>query len=272
MLVSGSEGGLSEVLASLFAAHGVAGFALAYFNYETLPKALLRIPIEYFGAGVDFLQRHPAIDGERLAIGGGSRGGELSLLLGSMFPQFKAAIAWVPSGLVWAGIGPPEDGVQPAWMVRGRPVPFMDGDIDPSDYRYVADYHRRGDAIPLTPGFLAEMRRYPDRIERATIPVERINGAVLLISGEDDQMWPSTRLAEISMERFRVHHFPHPCEHVRYADVGHAIAVPPYFPTIIESRHPVSGALFAFGGKTEANAHAAVDAWRRIRGFLREHL
>ena len=51
MLVSGSGGGLDEGLASLFAAHGIAGFALAYFNYEALPKALVNIPLEYFETG-----------------------------------------------------------------------------------------------------------------------------------------------------------------------------------------------------------------------------
>ena len=56
---------------------------------------------------------------------------------------------------------------------------------------------------------------------RATIPVERINGPVLLISGEDDQMWPSRTLAEIAMERLRAHRHPYPDEHIAYP-VGRA--------------------------------------------------
>ena len=275
MLVNGSEGGLSEGLASLFAAHGIAAFALVYFNYETLPKALINISLEYFATGIEFLQAHPMIDGDRLAIAGASRGGELSLLLGSVFSQFRAVVAWVPSGLVWGGFGgAPEDGVQPAWLWRGQPVPFMDGDIHADDYRYTVGYRRRGEGIPSTPGFLAQMDRYPDRARRATIPVERINGAVLFVSGEDDQMWPSTCMAEISVARLREHKFVHRYEHVSYPGAGHAFSRVPYFPhgTMTEWRHPVDGVLYAFGGNPESNARATVDSWRRIKQFLRENL
>ena len=273
MLVSGSGGGLDEGLASLFAAHGIAGFTLAYFNYEALPKALVNIPLEYFETGIEFLRAHPMIDGNRLAIAGASRGGELSLLLGSVFSQFKAVVAWVPSGLVWGGFGGArEDGVQPAWLLKGQPVPFMDGDIHPDDYRYTVSYRRRGEGIPMTPGFLAQMNRYPDRVRQATIPVERINGAVLLISGEDDQMWPSTRMAEISMARLREHNFPHPYEHLSYSGAGHAVGTPYWPQTMTEVRHPVDGVLYAFGGNPESNAHATVDSWRRVKHFLRENL
>jgi len=214
------------------------------------------------------------IDGNRLAITGASRGGELSLLLGSVFSQFKAVVARVPSGLVWGGFGgAPEDGVQPAWLLKGQPVPFMDGAIHPDDYRYTVGYRRRGEGIPSTPGFLAQMNRYPDRVRQATIPVERINGAVLLISGEDDQMWPSTRMADISMARLREHNFAHPYDHLSYPGAGHAFSSAPYSPqTMIEWRHPVDGVLYAFGGNPESNAHATVDSWRRVKHFLREHL
>ena len=275
MLVSGSEGGLSEGLAALFAAHGIAGFALAYFNYETLPKALVNIPLEYFETGIEFLRAHAMIDGNRLAIAGASRGGELSLLLASVFSQFKAVVAWVPSGLVWGGSGGArEEGVQPAWLLKGQPVPFMDGDIHPDDYRYTVGYRRRGEGIPSAPGFLAQMNRHPDRVQQATIPVERINGGVLLISGEDDQMWPSTRMAEISMARLREHGFAHPYEHLSCPGAGHAFSRVPYFPhgAMTEWRHPVDGVVYAFGGDAESNAHATEDSWRRVTQFLRENL
>jgi dienelactone hydrolase len=116
------------------------------------------------------------------------------------------------------------------------------------------------------------MNRHPDRIRQATIPVERINGAVLLISGEDDQMWPSTRMAQISMARLREHNFPHPYEHLSYSGAGHGIGIPYTPQTMIEVRHPVDGVLYTFGGNPESNAHATVDSWRRVTHFLRENL
>ncbi|MFT3880678.1 MAG: acyl-CoA thioesterase/BAAT N-terminal domain-containing protein [Gemmatales bacterium] len=45
----GSGGGLSEGREALLASQGYAVLALAYFNYRTLPKSLVNVPLEYFG-------------------------------------------------------------------------------------------------------------------------------------------------------------------------------------------------------------------------------
>src|SRR5947199_123091 len=79
--------------------------ALAYFNYEGLPQDLIEIPLEYFETAIGWLQRRPDLDGDRIAVSGTSRGGELVLLLGATFPAVKAVIAYVPSGIVHGGIG-----------------------------------------------------------------------------------------------------------------------------------------------------------------------
>ena len=38
-------------------------------------------------------------------------------------------------------------------------------------------------------------------VERAAIPVERTNGPILLVSGQDDQMWPSAQMGQLVIER-----------------------------------------------------------------------
>ena len=63
-------------------------------------------------------------------------------------------------------------------------------------------------------------------VAHASIAVENINGPVMLLSGVDDQLWPSTRLSEVAMERLRAHDHPFPYEHLRYEDAGHMIIVP----------------------------------------------
>src|SRR6185436_11050508 len=83
--LSGAGGGLSESRAALRAAHGYAVLALAYFNYDDLPKNLVGIPLEYFEEALTWMEKQPYIDGERLGVMGVSRGGELVLLLGAYF-------------------------------------------------------------------------------------------------------------------------------------------------------------------------------------------
>lgn len=102
--LGGSEGGLKEEWARLLASHGFAALALAYFGADTLPEKLVEIPLEYFETALQWVSRRPEVDPHRIGIMGGSKGGELALLLGSKFPQVRAVIAGVPSGLVWQGL------------------------------------------------------------------------------------------------------------------------------------------------------------------------
>ena len=273
ILLTGSGGGLNETGAALYAAHGFAAFTIAYFNYQSLPESLVDIPLELFETAIAYLGARAEINSERLAVTGVSRGGELALLLASMFPQLKAVIADAPSGIVWSGLGvnnPP--GSDPAWTWRGKAIPFMDDEFDPMIYAYIAEYIQREEAMPLTPSFRETMRRNPATAKKAEIAVENIGGAVLMLSGADDAMWPSTELAEVAMQRLRAHNFPHPFQHISYPEVGHLL-LPPYTPTtLVDLKHPLDGGFYAFGGQPRAIYQAGVDAWRRKLAFLQQHL
>lgn len=266
--LSGSGGGLSEGGAALYASHGYAGFALAYFNYADLPQDLIEIPLEYFETAIGWLQRQPRLDGDRIAVAGTSRGGELVLLLGATFPALKAVIAYVPSGIVHGGIS--RSGVRggsPAWTFRGEAIPYL----QPRPEKLSAEPPPppKGAPIPLTPRFLRGLED-AEAAALAEIPVERINGPVLLISGKDDAMWPSTRMAEIARRRLEAHHFRHPYRHLAYEGAGHMIGTP-YLPTtVLASRHPLTGEMFAYGGTPQAYAAAREDSWRQILKLLAE--
>ncbi len=266
MIVTGSGGGANERSAALWANHGYAAFALAYFAYEGCPDYLVEIPLEYFEKGFQWLAKNPRIDGNRLAVSGGSRGGELSLVLGATFPMIKAVIAYVPSSVVWAGFGGEKAGLKASWTYQGKDLTFIK---EGEEIDLKAIY---GDnPIPLTPGFLESMELV-DEVEASTIPVEKIQGAILLISGEDDQMWPSTLFSNRVMDRLAKFSFPHPYEHLSYPQAGHGISMPfiPLSPPAII--HPVDQGLFAIGGKPEQQAHANEDSWKKALAFLKSNL
>jgi hypothetical protein len=52
---------------------------------------------------------------------------------------------------------------------------------------------------------------------------------VQLVSGLDDQMWPSSDLADIALRRLETHRHPFPFRHLKYPEAGHTILVP-YWP------------------------------------------
>ena len=58
------------------------------------------------------------------------------------------------------------------------------------------------------------MMRDEAAMARAAIPVERINGPVLLVSATRDEVWPSKEMADAMMRRLQAHGFPHHAEHL----------------------------------------------------------
>ncbi len=272
MVFSGSGGGVQEWRAALYAAHGYAAFALAYFAYESLPSALREIPLEYFETAIHWLQAQAGIDGKRLAASGASRGGELVLLLGATYPQIKAVIGYVPSGLVWRAAGADPTITGSSWSYKGQALPYVPDVHDPAIEARRREQKLRGEPIDLTPGFLAALSATPPSVlEAATIPVENAHCAFLLISGTDDQMWPSTKMAQMVIDRLVAHHYRYPYKHLAYEGAGHMILAP-YTPVITSGVHPVSHNLHAYGGSPSAYAHAFEDSWSQILQFLAENL
>jgi dienelactone hydrolase len=269
IVLGGSEGGLPvRSAAPLLASHGYATLALAYFGLPGLPRGLVNIPLEYFGKAIAHVRATIAPRNDFVAVHGGSRGGELALLVASLDADIRAVVAVVPSGVVSGAFGPREfgdSGPSGAWTLAGKPLADM-WQNNRSDNSWFAPVQS---PIKGTPRVLNAMRDL-DAIERATIPVERIKGPVLMVSGRDDQVWPSFELAEIARRRLEEHNHPWPYEHISYPDAGHAM-LPPYAPTTFATNvHPVNRQTYARGGTPKGQIEANVAYWRRTLDFLAE--
>jgi dienelactone hydrolase len=269
VVVGGSGGGFADGSAALYASHGYAALSLAYFGVPGLPDELLNIPLEYFESALAWLRTQPVFDTERLAISGTSRGGELALLLASRYPAFQAVVAYVPSGFVWGAISRrPDDetpDASPSWTYRGQGLSYVarigNGAVPPD-----AD-----NVLTLAPAYLRALDDEA-RATAATIPVERIAGPILLISGRDDALWPSAVFSDLIVARLAQSGFAHPYHHLSYDGAGHAIG-PRYAPTTItRSYHSVRKIFINLGGTPEANAIARDDSWPRVLAFLDEHV
>jgi dienelactone hydrolase len=259
--LTGSGGGMSETRAALLASHGYVSMALAYFGTETLPQALLNIPLEYFGTAIGFLKQHEAVDPERIGVIGRSRGGELSLLLGVAFSDIKCVVGYVPSAFCCPGDG------GAAWTLAGKPLPFI---TSTGDERIMAEIQRSiaaGEATSFRPMFTSILDDR-DAIRDTEIPVEKINGCVLLISGDDDQMWPSSEMSEIVVQRLRDNDFSYEYKHLSYPDAGHMIGYPYKPTTVSDVYHPVNGLFMKLGGTPAGDAHASSDSWQHLLDFL----
>ncbi|MCE6997918.1 acyl-CoA thioesterase/BAAT N-terminal domain-containing protein [Saccharothrix sp. S26] len=265
VVLGGSEGGLPELDAGLLAGHGFAALALAYFGVPGVPDDLVEIPLEYVGAALDWLGARAGA----LGVVGGSRGGELALLVGSTFSQVKAVVSVAGSGVVTQCIGPgprllpklEHEGA--SWTWQGRPLPYLPYSIpDELRHRVVS-----GKPVALTSAF-----DFSDGIaEDAEIPVERIAGGVLLLSSGRDESWPAVGLSEVAWRRLTERGHRHRHERVVYPEAGHLIAGPPHRPAT-QLVVPGPGVTFSMGGTPAATAAARADAWRRTVEFLSDQL
>jgi len=244
ILVLGGSGGGVPPAASFpggLASHGYAVLALAYFGIEDLPPSLSRIPLEYFKTALDWMAAQPTIDPARIGVLGSSRGAELALLIAALYSQqVRTVVAYLPSNVVWGGCCDRMNA--PSWTLDGQPLLWA----------------RPGDFVAT---------------RRAEIPVERIRGGVLLISGKRDGVWHSTQMADAIIDRLKRNHFAYSMAHLAYDDAGHAIGRPGLPTTDIdEIRHPLTGRVMHLGGSPVGTAHAREDSWPRMLAFVDEEL
>jgi dienelactone hydrolase len=101
-------------------------------------------------------------------------------------------------------------------------------------------------------------------VRRAAIPVERIQGPVLLVAGGQDQLWPSAWSGDAIAARLRAHGFRHRVVQLSYPDAGHRIGKA-YLPA---GSTRIAGGRMETGGTPQANAAAQADAWPRVLRFL----
>jgi dienelactone hydrolase len=216
--LSGSNGGLSENRAKLLASNGFSVFALGYFGADGLPTNLQDIPLEYFETAFAWLKEQPKVDASHIGLYRVSRGAELSLILGSFFPDsVQAIVAIVPSSVVYGGLS--EIPVN-AWIYQDKPIlPFAP--VPQTDFE-----KGKGKNPTNTRQIFLEGMKDTAAYTAAAIPVENIRCPVLLVSSGDDQMWPSDLYAQQIIARLEINHSPINCLHLHYPDAGHGINIP----------------------------------------------
>ena len=124
-------------------------------------------------------------------------------------------------------------------------------------------------AVPLLKAALSNQ----SLVERSSIQVEKIDGPVILISGDDDQLFPSTFMSEMIMERLKMNKHPYANKHYRFEQAGHSINLPNLppedYPT--QTTHVLTNLVCELGGNRKANEQAGKQAWDNVVAFLEKH-
>ena len=244
LVVGGSDGGVPLRRAAWLASHGYIAFALAYFRFEDLPPQLENIPLEYFQYALQWMVKRPEIGDSRIAVLGTSRGGELALQLGSMFPRIGAVVAYVPANVRIASCC--REYRRSCVDLAGARAALCDSPADEN----------------------------PRRAASATIEVENTKGPILMISGEGDRSgipgrWPTTWSL-----RLKSHHFAYSFENLKYPARRPLRRPPGIRPHVAWRRSaiPHRAGRTIWAATAEGDAKSSIDSIPKVLEFLRKNL
>lgn len=209
-MLGGSEGGDSfgEDSKQTFLDNGYHVISIGYFGMAGTPEHLNRIRIDSVHSVINKYKKHRSIDPNRIGILGVSKGGELALILGSLYSDIGVVIAAVPSHVSFQASNITLNS-NSSWEYEGQEVPYVPyqrfslatfkGIVSGEAYEYL-DMH-------------LEALENTEAVEAATIKVENSKAAILLVSGKHDHVWPSTFMSNEIIKRLTKFGYQHPYEH-----------------------------------------------------------
>lgn len=100
------------------------------------------------------------------------------------------------------------------------------------------------------------------------IPVEKINGPVLLVCGGRDEVWPSCTSTEGIRDELAAANAALPTV-LQYPVAGHLVGnLLPFVPSVVTREATASGAFLDAGGSPAADAAGRADGWPKLLAFL----
>ena len=212
--LGGSEGGNAwdsdywKKTRDQFIEKGYAFLAIGYFGGKGTPDTLNKISINQVHDAILVATKNKKINKNKIAIIGGSRGGDLALLIGSYFKDIKCVVAIVPSHVAFPGHT--NHFTTSAWTFNYKELPFVP--VNEEAVPYLMKHDLRGTFTAMLKDSIAE--------EKAVIKVEKINGPILMLSATKDDHIPGVEMCDKMIARLKANKFKYANEHI-VIDGGH---------------------------------------------------
>ncbi|MCX5340121.1 acyl-CoA thioester hydrolase/BAAT C-terminal domain-containing protein [Streptomyces atratus] len=257
LVLSGSSGRIEDERCRVLAREGLTALSIRWFGGVGQPPGICEIPLETFGPAIEVLRAGGA---RRIGVLGVSKGAEAALHLSVLLPGIDAVVAVSPTSMTWANVGPGRDGQtrphRSSWTWRGEPLPFV-----PYETSWApAPAQPEGVPVAIRGWYERSRQTFADRVDAATIAVEKSTAEFVLVAGGDDAMWPSLPYAEELAARRRAAGLP--VRVISSLDAGHRPRLPGEGPA-------PSSAHFLYGGSPAADAALGAAAWPHILDVLR---
>lgn len=213
--LGGSEGGNAwtsdywKKTRDEFVSKGFAFLAVGYFGCKETPAILDKIALEDVHNAIVMATANTKVDSKRIAVVGGSRGADLALLLASYYKEISVVVGMSSSHVVFPGHT--QEFNSSCWTFRGKELPYIP--VNEAAVPFLIKRDLRGTFEAMLQDTAAE--------EKALIQVENINGAVLLLSANRDEIIPAVAMAEKMIARMKAKNFSYEYKHITY-EGGHS--------------------------------------------------
>lgn len=267
IVLGGSDGNLpaTSTIAALIASHGFNTLAVGYFNNKNSPDKLGEVPIEYFEKIFTWLQNHSLLKAKECYIHGTSKGGELALLLASMYPYITKVVANAPHAYSFQALNGKKTS---SWSYKGKEVPFIE-----LKNKYVYLDVIKGFLKNKPFGFVSSYRKGISEAknrEEARIKVENANADILLIAGCEDHIWNTYDGCMTMINSLESNNYAKFYSLLAYKNAGHPFPYPYTIPLCETSDKKIMPRImFSTGGTFKGNSMAQIDSWEKTIDFFK---
>lgn len=226
---------LPSKYAKMFAGKGYSALAMSYYGSEGQPSAMRAIPLEQFRTACDTLKLYENGRFKRFGIYGNSKGAGMALLAASVVPDISLVIAASSFGHIMQGSGGKK-------LSPCKAMVSLDG----RDFPYVANNGVFGAFLKrCVKEHNVRLLYFFDEWERKgtaknEIPVEKINGDILLLTSTNDESVPAKHDAETLISRLKRTGYAHSCKHINFENGSHNLGYFPINNNLLpqEKKHP----------------------------------
>lgn len=191
----GSEGSPNFEEAQRLAKEGYETLAVFMFGMKNQQKTLVKIPLEQFEDVLKYVNKN--IEGKTpITLLAASKGAEYALNLATKYDEISNLVLIAPSAYTFAGLD--FDNYGSSWTWKGKEIEYVD--IKNSSFLTFI----KNIIVPIIIKSPVQYKAIYDNAAeqdlertRKLIPAQNIKANILMIVGEDDQMWGSYEMAKI---------------------------------------------------------------------------
>lgn len=218
IILAGSKGNdmANKALAKWINKNGCCTLGLGKWQDANKNDGIYEWPLDYFGKALDWLKKKGI---RKFGLYGISMGGNMALTAASIYSDFSLTIASEALDIVMEGfMEGKKDGMSEwctgtsSYTFQGKSLPYLSYHLTEHEYDHLIKKSTK-DRHEISSIQLYEQVEKQEISEEYFIPIERIQGKLLIVAAADDSMWLSEKYAERMKRRLETH------SHMSNADV-----------------------------------------------------